>query len=715
MPTAGAGDSGRLSAPMASPLSDLRFRNDPVQIDKYTLLTRLASGGMGEVYVARMSAAAGFEKQVVIKRLLPELARDEQFVKLFLEEARLTARLSHPNICQVFELTAIEDEYFLVMEYLEGLSLSALFHSYDGEGLDLRIATGLITQACEGLQYAHDFRDIDNGVQGIVHRDVSPHNLMLTVSGVVKLLDFGVAKLRREGHHTVTGSAKGKYAYMAPEQLHCQDLDRRADLFAIAVVLFELITGQRLFRRRSELATMKAIVDGDRPMLHDVRADVPRELSDIVDRTLSVDREKRFASARAFTEAIRSAMAPLGGPAPLSELAEYVRERHAEALNQQRMLIRNATDRVPKVDPDDLEATTIKPPTGSHPRAPTGSHPRQSSSQPEAEPIRRRLPLRPPTVTRAVDSLIDADGFEYEDATVLDSSTAGALEAERISRRQIVVQPRPPTGSDISIELSYKDSRDNDAKSATDLAGQVASDAPMDSLSELAGALAGDSAAHSLHDLDAIDLRPKRRGRWIPVAGLLVAVAVALFFWRQQSGNDGAPGAKRTIAAASTVADPGAKDDPTIGARAGAHNGTSGRDNPSAQVPATDAQPHAGPPAKTELRVDAGASAAAGAAATDGVKPDGDKRDKKDNKRRRRRRDRDKKSTSAANGFGYLTIDASPYAEIYIDGRKMGITPLVRVKLSAGEHKIRAKSAKGSKRVRVKIGKDKTTKKRIVF
>ncbi|HWN71702.1 MAG TPA: serine/threonine-protein kinase, partial [Haliangium sp.] len=256
----------------------------PIRFGKYTLLTRLATGGMGEVYVAQMGGAAGFEKQVVIKRILPQLANDEQFVQMFLDEARITAQLNHPNICQVFELGEINGEYYIAMEYLEGLPLSRLILKHAVGGIDLRVVLGIMIQACEGLAYAHDFRDPARRIDGVVHRDVSPQNLFVTAPGLVKVLDFGVAKLYREGSKTVTVSTKGKHLYMSPEQVNGDRIDQRSDLFALATVMFEALTGRSLFGRATQFLTLQAIVTGDRPRIREVRSDVPAAVEDVLER-----------------------------------------------------------------------------------------------------------------------------------------------------------------------------------------------------------------------------------------------------------------------------------------------------------------------------------------------------------------------------------------------------------------------------------------------
>ena len=229
---------------------------------------------MGEVFVALLSGAAGFEKLVVIKRILPHLAEDPRFISMFLSEARLTASMSHPNIAQVFELGEIDGDYYLAMEYLEGVSLSRLLKKRVHRGLDLRVAGGVMVQALEGLQFAHRFRQPGKGLTGVVHRDMSPSNVFLTSAGMAKVLDFGVAKASHHPKTTVTG-LKGKYPYMAPEQIRGLDVDGRSDLFSAGVVLFETVTGEPLFHRDNDFDTLQAIVNNERPRVSDVRPDVP--------------------------------------------------------------------------------------------------------------------------------------------------------------------------------------------------------------------------------------------------------------------------------------------------------------------------------------------------------------------------------------------------------------------------------------------------------
>ena len=214
------------------------------RLGRYELVARLATGGMGEIFLARLSGEGGFERRVVVKRLLPELVPAGQYVQMFLDEARLAARLTHPNVCEVHELGVDQGQYFIVMPYLEGVPFSRVMRRQGDARAHLRLVAGALAQACTGLHHAHELTD-DAGVPiGVVHRDVSPSNLFVTADGVVKVLDFGIAKARIATSVTEKGMLKGKLAYMSPEQLGDGPIDRRSDVFCLGIVLHEALTGR---------------------------------------------------------------------------------------------------------------------------------------------------------------------------------------------------------------------------------------------------------------------------------------------------------------------------------------------------------------------------------------------------------------------------------------------------------------------------------------
>lgn len=295
------------------------------QIGKYRLLRKIASGGMAEVYLAQAAGPAGFQKTLVLKRILPHLVEDPAFVEMFLNEARLAALLNHPNIVQIFDLGEADGSYFIAMEHIDGPNLRALCRraSEAGKVVPLEQAAKIISLACEGLGYAHDFSE-EGRPLNLIHRDISPDNVMLSRTGAVKVVDFGIAKAANQGHLTKTGTLKGKLAYMPPEQLRGKPLDRRADIFALGVVLYELVAGMKPFDATSEIASMQAILHDPPTPLNERRLDCPAELVVIVERALQKDREDRYPDCRAMQRDLESFLLTRRTAVGAYELAELV-------------------------------------------------------------------------------------------------------------------------------------------------------------------------------------------------------------------------------------------------------------------------------------------------------------------------------------------------------------------------------------------------------
>ena len=269
-------------------------------------LIRLATGGMAEIWLARELGAAGLERFVVVKRLLPHLATDPSIVDMFVSEARFVARLVHPNVVQIHDLGEDDQGYFLVMEYVAGCSVRELAVAAERafRKLPTSVAICIVEQACRGAHAAHELSDSAGNTLGLVHRDISPHNLMIGPSGDVKLLDFGIAKATALADATRTGSLKGKCTYMSPEQCQAKSIDRRSDIFSLGIVLWELLVGERLFHRDSEFASMEAIVSGDVPMPSEERAEIPVALDAVVAKALAKRPEDRWQTADALRRAL---------------------------------------------------------------------------------------------------------------------------------------------------------------------------------------------------------------------------------------------------------------------------------------------------------------------------------------------------------------------------------------------------------------------------
>jgi hypothetical protein len=271
----------------------------PEKIGRYEIVAALASGGMAEILLGRLLGPSGFESTVVIKRILPHLARLERFVDMFLDEARIVAQIRHPNVVFVQELGRDNKELFLVMEYLAGESAASLSRKLVMRSrlLEPHLAAHIVAEACAGLHAAHELVDPNGNKLSLVHRDVSPQNVFITYDGQVKVIDFGIAKAAGRIARTEAGQLKGKFDYMSPEQCHGSDVDRRADIFALGVVLYELSTGRRLFKRGSELATLKAITDEPIVPPSRVVEAYPESLEAVCMRALARDRANRYPTA----------------------------------------------------------------------------------------------------------------------------------------------------------------------------------------------------------------------------------------------------------------------------------------------------------------------------------------------------------------------------------------------------------------------------------
>jgi tRNA A-37 threonylcarbamoyl transferase component Bud32 len=267
---------------------------------KYRVIRRLAEGGMGEIFIGRAEGRGGFEKIVVLKRILQQNVSDRDAVRMFLDEARLMAALNHPNIVQVYDFGTAGGGHFFAMEYVPGEDVGRIMKAATlaGRALPLELAIGVIAEAAAGLHYAHEMKGPDGSELQIVHRDISPSNVLVSYDGAVKLTDFGIAKWNKRQTETRHGGLKGKLQYMSPEQCRADPLDRRSDVFGLGILLFELTTGTRLFQGTSDFNVLEQIVHQDAPRPSTRRADYPPAVERIVLRALCRDPDERYQTAR---------------------------------------------------------------------------------------------------------------------------------------------------------------------------------------------------------------------------------------------------------------------------------------------------------------------------------------------------------------------------------------------------------------------------------
>src|SRR5689334_22978828 len=267
-------------------------------LGKYRLIAELGHGGMAEVYLAVVRGPAGFNKLVVVKQIRPQLAEDPEFLTMFLDEARLAARLNHPNVVQTNEVGQEGRRYFIAMEYLEGQPLNRIVNRTAKEGLlTPALYVRILIDALNGLHYAHELADFDGTPLMVVHRDMTPHNVFVTYSGQVKVVDFGIAKALGSSSETRTGVLKGKVAYMAPEQAMGEKVDRRADLFSVGVMLWEAATGKRLWKGVPDITILQRLLSGEVPSPRSIKPEVPEKLEAIIMKALSHQRDDRYENA----------------------------------------------------------------------------------------------------------------------------------------------------------------------------------------------------------------------------------------------------------------------------------------------------------------------------------------------------------------------------------------------------------------------------------
>ena len=359
---------------MAAKLIDVRAQGRQT-IDRYELVAEIATGGMATVFLARLSGAGGFQRFVAIKRLHPHLAKENEFVQMFLDEARLAAGIHHPNVVPILEVGTSDRGYYLVMEYIEGDTLARLLAraASGGTPLSIDIALRVVVDMLAGLHAAHELRDEHGEPTELVHRDVSPQNVLVGVDGISRITDFGVARAATRLTATRAGQLKGKIAYMAPEQAGGERIDRRADVFASGIVLWEVLCARRLFKAENDEATLRRVLYESIPSPQQYVERLPDGLASVCMRALERDVDRRFATCAQFADALERATSealPRVAIAPPRDVAEYVSDVIGNQIREQREAVR-------------AWLAFSEPSRVSHP-----SQPRASPASPDSAPSR---------------------------------------------------------------------------------------------------------------------------------------------------------------------------------------------------------------------------------------------------------------------------------------------------------------------------------------
>jgi serine/threonine protein kinase len=349
------------------------------KLGRYEVLARLAAGGMAEVHVARAHGVAGFERLVAIKILHANLAHEEQFIEMFLDEARLAARIRHPNVVATLDISGTEETgYFLVMEYIEGEHIGHILSTAVklNERIPVPVTLRIIMDALSGLGAAHGLTDENGTVLNLVHRDVSPHNILVGVDGVARLTDFGVAKAEVRLSHTREGQIKGKLAYMAPEQASANQTDARSDLFSIGIIFWETLTGSRLFRADTTAAVLNKLLSEEIPTPSSVDETL-KPFDEVALKALDRDPDKRFQNADEFIDALEAVAAKSGvGVARRRDVGKIVEKYAAEKLNRDKERVREAIRAIGQSPIDAPRSGSFREEiTGSSSHSPDGTFP----------------------------------------------------------------------------------------------------------------------------------------------------------------------------------------------------------------------------------------------------------------------------------------------------------------------------------------------------
>jgi eukaryotic-like serine/threonine-protein kinase len=622
-------------------------------IGRYELLLELGRGGMAILYLARARGVGGFSRLFAIKQILPHLAVDPPFVDMFLNEGRIAARLSHPNLCPVFELGQDRGELFLVMEYLDGVPWDALSAVAPRDARGLALTAGVLAQACEGLHYVHTFRDVDGTPMPIIHRDVSPQNLFVSTDGVCRMLDFGVSKIASDRRRTGTGLLKGKLPYIAPEQLHGELADPRSDVWAVGVMLWEALTGERLFDRDTDFLIYQAILGAPIPSVNaagpaGAAPRYPAAIDRVIARALGRDRDTRYPSARDLGRDLALVAAEVGGAATREQIADAVAGLCGDQLAARRGAIAAAIARRSTVV---LDAATTPSATSSPP-----AEGNAASSGEAAETISMMMRRDAIVVERSrrtrrwgalgLAAAVALVGGVAAWRTMGDGPAAAPVVSSGLEVASATPPMHAPPAMTGSSSVALDDKRTTNSPGAEPLPTHSTT-APSTGDPPGRKAPVGQRSSKPTGD---------SRGRHEPVADRRTTTVVEDPVGRgdpdthQRSGSVPPPRPAATADTAQSKRTTHASSAPSRVRTDGA--------------PAPDATTRSVPPTPVSSAVPASPAV----------------------------------SATQPSTAGWYAIDSSPYATIFIDERKIGDTPLDRIPLSAGAHRVRAVLADGRQR-----------------
>ena len=631
------------------------------QLGKYQLLRRVAVGGMAEVFLGRAAGPAGFSKLVAIKRIHRHLSEEQEFVEMFLDEARLASRLDHPNICQIIDLGRVEDEYYIAMEFIHGKNLRAIVKKATeyGKVLPLDAVLTISIGVLSALNFAHTRPGPGGTVAPVIHRDISPQNILISYAGNVKLVDFGIAKAQDRVHVTQQGVIKGKAYYMAPEQMYEGKQDARVDLYAFGVVLYEMLTGRKLFGKYTHSQMFNPKVSKEVPLASKVVPSRPPELDPIVMRCLARDPDERYQSAAELIKAVEELMLSTRQMASNERLSQNMRKLFALELEEEEEQLTRAsmlpTDQPPP-------APQARRPSGAP--APNLTGPPTPAAQPHS-PLSQMPPV--PADATGPGDLVDPG---EEECTTLAETTA-PRDAVPLADAKTMIKAAADVGLAPPTQITDTHASTNPAIRSADIieadGTRMAPAGPQGPGPVIP--LPGADTGSMVQPVWVTTVRKTpRRAPWaaIAITGGLALVAASIGLHAVLSRSPDTPGPDhadpRRGASASEVGISGRLDGAVIRAR----------------VPSGDA----GTRVRLRQREDAGAVVS--------IRPHVKRRR---NGQRSRRPVARRQASRRAAAQGTLSLTASPPGKVYLGRRLLGTTPLRGVRVPAGNHTLHLRNA----------------------
>jgi serine/threonine protein kinase len=397
----------------------------PMPFGKYLLLDRIAVGGMAEVFGAKAFGVEGFERIVAIKRILPNMVEDDEFIAMFIDEARIASLLNHANIATIYELGRHDEAYFIAMEYVSGRDIRLLIDKFKkrGQTVPFPMAAYILARMAEGLDYAHTRRDQHGQPLGIIHRDISPQNVLVSYDGDVKIIDFGIAKVSSRHQKTEAGILKGKFAYMSPEQVRGQSIDHRADLYSAGVMLYEMVTGTKLFSGESDFSTLEKVRAGTVRRPSEVNAKIPAELEKILLKALATDRDDRYQTGAELHDDLMRYVFSEKDVFSGKNLASFMKDAFAEEFRKEQDRIRRwqetSADDSPDFEPTRFSKTTTGPKQKVRIGAPASEDAAMQADEPTPVPTSLQEITRTNTKAPPPPPVPDEESVSSENATQL--------------------------------------------------------------------------------------------------------------------------------------------------------------------------------------------------------------------------------------------------------------------------------------------------------